>query len=79
MLSGIPPLGISKIGCESLRFARWLAGRRPVSDRVRHSKSTSLASLGKLCSHRRQTVDALVDAFHRLAADGYENFAALSN
>ncbi len=25
-------------------------------------------------SHRRQTVDALVNIFHRLAADGYENF-----
>ncbi len=26
-------------------------------------------------SHRRQTVDATVNVFHRLAADGYENFA----
>ncbi len=26
-------------------------------------------------SHRRQTVDALVNALHRLAADGYEDFA----
>ncbi len=26
-------------------------------------------------SHRRQTVDALIAAFHRVAADGYENFA----
>ncbi len=25
-------------------------------------------------SHRRQTVDAIVDVFHRLAADGYESF-----
>ncbi len=36
------------------------------------------APLGKLCSHRRQTVDALLDAFHRLAADGYENFAGVN-
>ncbi len=30
------------------------------------------APLGKLGSHRRQTVDAIVKVFHRLAADGYE-------
>ncbi len=36
------------------------------------------APLGKRGSHRRQTVDAIVNDFHRLAADGYENFA-LSN
>ncbi len=30
---------------------------------------------GGLVATRRQTVDAITDAFHRLAADGYENFA----
>ncbi len=34
--------------------------------------------LGKLGSHRRQTVDAIVNVFHRLAADGYENFVTLN-
>ncbi len=33
------------------------------------------APLDKLGSHRRQTVDAKVNVFHRLAADGYDNFA----
>ncbi len=30
------------------------------------------APIGKLGSHRRQTVDAIVNVFHRLAAGGYE-------
>ncbi len=33
--------------------------------------------VGELGSHRRQTVEAIVGIFHRLAADGYENLATL--
>ncbi len=49
--------------------------RQQSIDRHPRSRAARATQAQKAQLLNRQTVDAIVDAFHRLAADGYKNFA----